>query len=71
MARFNSYARKQKPDSTDTVLIYDDDESPDTLKQVRLGDLIEELESVYGNQTMTIKEAIEALLNGAGIARYS
>ena len=72
MARFNSYDKKEKPSGTDTFLVYDGEESPDALKQVEIEALFEEFDGVtFNGRKMTVKEAIEALLDGAGAARYS
>ena len=72
MARFNSYDKKEKLSGTDTFLVYDGEESPDALKQVEIEALFEEFDGVtFNGRKMTVKEAIEALLDGAGAARYS
>lgn len=68
MARFNSYEKKDKPSAGDTVLVYDNEDSPDVLKQVEVQALFEEYEVKSGK---SVKELIEALLDGAGTARYS
>ena len=41
MVRFTAYSKKQIPDDDDTLLIYDNDASPDALKQIAIKALFE------------------------------
>ena len=75
MARFTAYDKKTKPDDTDTLLIYDDDASPDTLKQIDIKALFESYDSTsYNGTSATLKAIITQLIQDvadASVAKFS
>ena len=70
MARFTAYDKKTTPDATDTVLVYDNEASPDTLKQVEIQALFESYTMDNGKTAKELINALQTAVAAAAIARY-